>query len=56
MAQMNLSTEKKIREGFLKSDFRRLHHGSAVMNPTSVHEVVGAIPGLTLWVGNLALP
>ena len=26
----------------------------AEMNPTSVHEVVGAIPGLILWVKNLA--
>ena len=26
------------------------HCGSAVMNPTSIHEVEGSIPGLTQWV------
>ena len=25
-------------------------HGSAVMNPTSIHEDTGSIPGLTRWV------
>ena len=27
-----------------------------VMNPTSIHEIVGLIPGLDQWVKDLALP
>ena len=30
--------------------------GSAVMNPTSVHEDVGLIPGLAQWLKDLAWP
>lgn len=27
-----------------------------VMNPISIHEAVGSIPGLSQWVKDLALP
>ena len=32
---------------------REFHCGTAEMNPTRNHEVVGLIPGLAQWVGDL---
>ena len=35
---------------------RSSHHGSMETTPTRNHEVSGLIPGLILWVKDLALP
>ena len=34
---------------------RNSHFGAAEMNPTSIHEDAGLIPGVTQWVKDLAL-
>ena len=33
-----------------KKHGRSFHCGSVLMNPTSIHEDVGVIPGFTQWV------
>ena len=45
-----------VSTGFKKSYFWSSHCGTEETNPTSNHEVAGSIPGLALWVKDLALP
>ena len=55
---INTRNSKRINMKMLKKkkkDFRSFHHGSAEMNVTRKHEVVGSIPGLTQWVRDLVL-
>ena len=40
----------------LRNNFGSSHCGSAVMNPTSIHEDVRFIPGPAQWVKELVLP
>ena len=37
----------------IKNKLGSSHCGSVVTNPTSIHENVGSIPGLTQWVNDL---
>ena len=40
----------------MRMTFWSSHRGTAEMNPTRNHEIVGSIPGLAQWVKDLALP
>ena len=40
----------------IKNDIWSSHRGTAEMNPTRNHEVVGSIPGLAQGVKDLVLP
>ena len=42
-------------EVFKNIYWRSFHCGAAEMNPTSIHEDAGSIPGLTQWVKDPAL-
>ena len=44
---------KKIHNN--EKQWRSSHHGSAVTNPTSIHENAGLIPGFAQWVKDPAL-
>jgi len=51
----NFSTFKVIKIHIKKIWYWSSHCGSAVMNPTSIHEDMGSTPGLAQWVKDLAL-
>ena len=55
------STVRKVQsiktdKSYFIKNFRSSPCGSAVTNPTSIHEDSGLIPGLLQWVKDLALP
>ena len=47
----SLKISNKVKIGVWSS-----HCGSVVMNPTSIHEDIGSIPGPVQWVKDSALP
>ena len=54
---MDLGMTKPSEVSQIKKDkYQSSHCGSAVMNPTSIHEDADLIPGPAQWVKGLALP
>ena len=49
------SGKKKMTQAMLRKQDQSSRHGSAVMNPTSVHEDMGSTAGLAQWVKDLVL-
>ena len=43
-------------KGFKSEVFKGFHRGSVEMNPTSIHEDMGLIPGLAQWVKGFGVP
>ena len=50
------SSEYKVKKTKNKKHSQSSHYGSAVTNPTKIHEDEGSISGLTQWIKDLALP
>ena len=48
--------EKEIEMTLNENMLRSLHCSSVVMNPTSIHQDAGCIPGPAQWVQDPALP
>ena len=53
---MSEESEAPRREVTFKALFWSSHCGSAVNEPTSIHEDAGSIPGLAQWVKDPAMP
>ena len=61
--QIQISCKSKLQRKFNNFFFFFLkknttgssHCGSAVTNPTGIHEVVGSLPGLAQWIKDLVL-
>ena len=51
-----IAKRQKKKKSTKKKRSRSSHYGAAEMNPTSIHEDTGSIPGLAQWVKEPALP
>ena len=50
----SVSTNEKLKSHLKDGKMGRSRRGAVETNPTSSHEVLGSIPGLTQWVKDLA--